>query len=905
MNYSNDSRKKTEHNNRSKAKQVKKKGKVTAFRIIVMTLIIGMFAVVGAGLGVFIGIIKSSPDPSTINIKPQGNYTSFVYDDTGTQQIASFAPADNREYASLDEIPINLQHAVIATEDERFYEHNGIDIKGIFRAIASNIKSRNFSQGASTITQQLIKNNALTNEKKLTRKIQEQYLAVQIEKLYSKNEILEYYLNTIGLSQGVSGVQAASRRYFDKDVSELSLTECVVLAVITQRPTYYDPIKNQANNWDKVQVVLNKMEEQGYITAEEHANALLENPYDNIQAVHQEYLSNSTRDYFVDALFKQLKTDLMDTLGCSETDAKNMIYGGGLKIYSTQNTQMQDIANKYILDDSQYPEALYKVQIDYSIAGKKADGSTIEEHVYNVILDNDDAIQPYIDKKKAEWGITESDTITENLIKQPQPQAAFVLMDYKTGQIKALCGGRGEKTNLSFNYVTQAKRQPGSTFKVLAAYAPALDNGLLAPDSTLVNESVSYKLSNGKTWSPKNWDGNYSGTYTVRQAIANSMNVLAVKTAVDVVGIDTCYDYLQSFGFTTLSETDKVYSLPLGGITEGVTPLELNAAYGAIANDGVYVKPVYYTTVEDANGNVIIDNTGSNITENSHTVLKTDTARMLTDMMREVIDGPSAHTGGRIRSYFPSMPIAGKTGTTTDNVDLVFAGYTPYYVATIWTGYSTSQQPVNGANNYHLKIWGEIMNEIHANLEYKNFPKADMSSVSSNFVEVKICKTSGKLATEACEKAGEVKTSLLPKGDVPKDVCDIHEIVKICNESGKIANEYCPEDQCTTDVHTKNDGKPTEICDIHGPNATEEPSTQPDDPFNGWPDDPFTGGDTEMPVVPPDNSNPPAPPNNDNPVTPPNNVEQPTVPEEDLPPQVDPGLPPTVDDEDKFASPQN
>ena len=900
MNYSNDSRKKAEQHNKSKAKQVKRKGKVTAFRIIVMSLIIGMFAVVGAGLGVFIGIIKSAPDPSTINIRPQGNYTSFVFDDSGKNQIASFAPADNREYAPLSEIPLNLQNAVIATEDERFYEHNGIDIKGIFRAIVSNIQHRSFNEGASTITQQLIKNNALTSEKKLTRKIQEQYLAIQIEKLYSKEEILEYYLNTIGLSQGVSGVQAAARRYFNKDVSDLSLTECVVLAVITQRPTYYDPIKNRDNNWDKVQVVLQKMEEQGYITAEEHAAALLEDPYINIQAAHQDFLSKKIRPYFVDALFNQLMDDLM-ALNYTETEAKTMIYGGGLTIYSTMNEEMQSIADKYILDPAQYPEALYKVQIDYSVSGKRADGTPIEEHVYNVILDNDDDIEPYIEQKKAEWGITANDNIIENLIKQPQPQAAFVLMDYATGQIKALCGGRGEKSNLSFNYATQAKRQPGSTFKVLAAYAPAIDNGLLAPDSSLVNEKVTYKLSNGQTYSPKNWDGNYSGVYTVRQAIANSMNVLAVKASVDIATIDTCYDYLLRFGFTTLSETDKVHSLALGGITQGVTPLELNAAYGAIANDGVYVKPVYYTKVVAPNGDVIIDNTGANITNNSHIVIKPNTARMLTDMMREVVDGPSPHTGGKIRSYFPAsvMPVAGKTGTTTDNVDLVFAGYTPYYVGTIWTGYSMSQTPVNGANNYHLKIWGEIMNEIHQvqGLPYVNFTKPDMSAVSSDFSNVKICKVSGKLATEACEKAGEVQNAYLPKGQVPSDVCHVHEIVKMCKESGKIANEYCPEDQCTTQVITKDDKHGStpekEVCDIHGPDEVIDNPLIPNDPLNPFPDDPFGGSEPSIPSQPDDPGT----------VQPPSEPEQPIQPEPSLPPQVD-EVPPTVDDEDSFAIPQ-
>lgn len=894
MNYSNDSRNKIEKSNKSKAKQVKKKGKVTAFRMIIMVIIIGMFAVVGAGLGVFIGIIKSAPDVTTIDLKPQGNYTSFVYDDAGNE-IASFAPADNREYAKLGDIPLHLQHAVVATEDERFYEHNGIDIKGIFRALAKNLKTGSFSEGASTITQQLVKNNVLSTEKKITRKIQEQYLAIKFEELYDKDTILEYYLNTIGLSQGVSGVQAASKRYFGKDVSELSLTESVVIAVITQRPTHYDPIINPENNWEKVQVVLQKMEEQGYITAEEHAAALLENPYDDIQEVHVEFQSKSTRSSFVDALFVQLVSDLQD-LGYSEADAKKQIYGGGLKIYSTVNTQMQNIADKYIDDDSEYPENLYKVQIDYSIAGKKADGTAFEHHAQG-LLDSDDEIQPFIEHKKEEWGITSADTYTDNILKQPQPQASFVLMDYTTGQIKALSGGRGDKTNLGFNYATQAKRQPGSTFKVLASYAPALDMGLLSPGSELINEAVTYTLWDGTPWSPRNWDGNYSGSYTVREAIANSMNVLAVKT-IDQVGIETAFQYLERFGFTTLSDSDKVLALPLGGITNGVTALELNAAYGAIANDGIYVKPIYYTEVRDSNGNKIIDNTGENIAKNSHTVIKSSTARLLTDMMTEVIDGPSKHTGGTVRKYFSNMPIAGKTGTTTNSKDLVFAGYTPYYVATIWTGYS---QPAeissrNGGSSYHMKIWGKIMNEIHENLEYKSFPKVD--TTSSGVSEIKICSLSGKRATALCEADPDhvVKSEFFTNSNAPKEYCDIHEEVEICIESNKIANEYCPEETRKKLARVKQvvNGivQEDEICDIHGPETEETPTESPD---FGFPGDGITPDGS--PSIPNNPNNNPNDPNNTQPSTSP-------TPAPSLPPMVDPGTPPNIDDEDDFVIPQ-
>lgn len=911
MNYSTDSRNKTEKKNKSSAKQVKKKGKVTAFRIIIMTIIIGMFAVVGAGLGVFIGIIKSAPDVTTIDLKPQGNYTSFVYDDKGNE-IATFAPSDNREYAKLSDIPIDLQHAVIATEDERFYEHNGIDIKGIFRALVKNLQTGTFSEGASTITQQLVKNNVLSTDKKITRKIQEQYLAIQFEKIYDKDTILEYYLNTIGLSQGVSGVQAASKRYFGKDVSELSLTECVVIAVITQWPTKYDPIRNPENNWEKVQVVLQKMEDQGYITAAEHAAALEENPYVNIKQVHEEYQSKSTRSYFVDALFNQLVEDLQE-LGYTEAQAKKEIYGGGLIINSTFDADMQEIVDRNINDESLYPSNLYKVQVDYSIAGTKADGTYFEHSAPQVVLANDAEVDAYVAQKKEEWGITEDDKVIENLIKQPQPQASFVLMDYRTGQIKALSGGRGDKTNLGFNYATQAERQPGSTFKILAAYAPAIDTGLMSPGTMIKNEAVSYKQWDGTTWSPKNWDNNYDGQYySIRQAIANSMNVIAVKT-LDEVGIETAYDYLQRFGFTTLVESDKNLPLALGGITNGVTPLELNAAYAAIANDGTYMKPIFYTTVSKKDPGsdtvkVIIDNTGENLANNSHQVIHSSTARMLTDMMTEVIDGPSKHTGSAVRTYFSGMPIAGKTGTTSDSKDLLFAGYTPYYAATIWTGYA---QPAaisskNGGNSYHMKIWSKIMGEIHSNLDYKSFPKVT-ADASTGVQEVDICTKSGKLATEICAMDPDhcVQSEMFKSGNVPSSYCDLHEEVEICTESGKIATEFCPEKKTEVRIKGESDGT-TETCDIHiAPEESPEPSpdVEGDEIINGdinseIPEDSSQDIITP-PVVNPPIEEPSIPEPSPEPLP-----DTPASPEPSLPPVVDENVPPSIDDEDDFVIPQ-
>lgn len=716
--------------NREERRKQKKKRKtwVKLLKVTAVTIIISGAVVAGGAYGTFKAIIAQAPSIDALELKPMSNYTSFVYDNTG-KQIASFSPSDNRVYAALEQIPIHLQHAFISLEDERFYEHNGIDIKGIGRALIVNLKNKSMSEGASTITQQLIKNNILTSEKKLERKIMEQYLAVEFEKLYSKDTILEYYLNTVALGQGVAGVQSASNRYFGKDVSELNLTECVVLSVITQAPTRYNPIKNPENNWEKVKIALQKMEEQGYITRQEHIEALSYDPYQNVQEVHGEFIEKSTQSYFVDTVFKQVSQDLQEKYSLTAMQVSHMIYGGGLKIYSTIDSDMQKITDKYINDSSMYPSSLYELQLDYSVSIEKADGTVVNKTGMREVVKKDSEIESFRERMLKEVGFEEGDKIIkETLIKQPQPQAAIVVSDFTTGEVKAMTGGRGDKTNLGFNFVIDAQRQPGSVFKPLAAYAPALDLGLLNDESLIDDAPWSVNLPNGKTYSPNNWDNRYNGPTSMRKAIYHSMNVLAVKTTADIVGTDRAYDYLTKFGFTTLVNSDKNYSLPLGGLTYGVTALELNAAYGTIANGGVYVQPIFYTKVVDAEGNVLLDNTTSeSIASRSYRVISKEAAELLTDMMQEVV---TVGTGKKIKSTFPNMPVAGKTGTTSDSKDLVFAGYTPYYAATIWTGYD-QPKTINGAGNYHLTLWGSIMNELHKGLSNKNFAKAQDIELSS------------------------------------------------------------------------------------------------------------------------------------------------------------------------------
>ena len=761
---------------------------------LIIVSIITIFGVCGGALGLFIGIIKNAPDLAEINLKPTTYYTSFIYDQND-KEMDRLSSGENRIYATLDQIPLHLQQAVIAIEDERFYEHEGIDIKGIFRALATNLTTGEFSEGASTITQQLIKNNVLTSEKKLTRKIQEQYLAIQFEKVYTeaygskgaKNLILEYYLNTMPLGRGNNGVQAAANRYFNKDVSELTLAESVVLACITQAPTRYDPISNPENNKEKSTRILVKMVEQGYITETEKQVAQLEDPYQLIQEANQEYITESSHSYFVDAVIEEVLLDLQIEKGMSQVEANNLLFGGGVQIYTTFDPSIQSIVDQYISDDTLYPTKAYELKVAYSVTVEREDGSTAHLYAEGIVKSEEEIAQFQVQQKKI-WEITEKDKIVaEKLHKMPQPQSAFIIMDHTTGQVKSLSGGRGEKTgDRTFNRATQAKRQPGSVFKVISTYAPALDMGLLSPGTLLIDEPITLNLPSGP-YSPNNWDFTYRGPVSVRQAIWHSINTVTVKT-LEKVGIDTAYDYLLKFGFTTLSEADKVYALALGGLSEGVTPIELNAAMGVIANGGTYIEPTLYTKIVDREGNVILEKTPK-----THRAISEATASMLTDMMEEVI---KRGTGGSLNTTFKGMPLAGKTGTTSDDKDFLFSGFTPYYTATIWLGHD-QPKPVIATGREHLKIWGSIMNEIHQGLPYRDF-----SYTTTGYIETSICAVSSKIPTEWCKQVADNKivTDYFLKQEVPTQACDQHVASQVCSVSGKLANEYCPPNEVEVQV---------------------------------------------------------------------------------------------------------
>lgn len=775
----------------SPGRKVSSKLNVWTFRLVLVVFIAIILFGTMAVLGVCKGIIDTAPDIDTIDVSPEG-YSTKIYDTDGNVTQTLIGQNANRVYVTLDNVPAHVQNAFIAIEDERFRQHNGIDIKGIIRAAANTLSTKDLSQGASTITQQLIKNTVFeggsenTDIAKIKRKIQEQYLAVQLENKINKDTILEYYLNTINLGQNTLGVQAASQRYFGKNVNDLTISEAAVIAGITKNPSGNNPISYPENNKERRATVLEYMKEQGFIDEAEYNEALADNVYDRIAEYNESYISakgnEQTSSYFNDALFEQVLNDLKVELGYTETQAYNALYRAGLKIYSTQDRQIQDICDDVTNDSSFYPSNS-EYQLSYQLSVISADGTetnyneqTLKAYFlkqnpsFNIYFKDKKSAKPYI-KEYRKSVVKDTDTITgENINYIIQPQVSFVLMDQHNGHVLALVGGRGKKTGArTLNRASGSLRQPGSTFKILSTYLPAFDTAGMTLASTEVDEKYYYP---GTKVQVHNWTGSaYKGTTTLREGIYNSMNVVTVKTLAKVTP-KVAYDYLVNLGITTLvdsriDKSGKVFSdiqlpMALGGLTDGVTNLELTAAYASIANGGVYTEPVLYTRILDHDGNVLIDKTPV-----TRQVFKDSTAYLLTSAMEDVI---SIGTGTAAKFTGIDMPAAGKTGTTSKDIDLWFEGYTPYYTAGIWGGWDLNKDQVN--TTYHKTIWKTIMERVHTekNLEKKEFDVPD--SVS----KVSICRICGKLAVEGvCSSYGSEKTEYFAKDTIPKEYCSCHQ----------------------------------------------------------------------------------------------------------------------------------
>lgn len=797
--------------------------------IIVFTLIL---CAVFSGVGIVRGLTDSAPDINEENIMPDG-YPSIIYDANGKKVQKLMGINANREYKKITDIPECVQNAFVAIEDARFYKHSGVDLQGILRAVFSALSDEKMTQGASIITQQLLKNQVFGggNEKsffgKVSRKIQEQSLAIKLESTIDKKKILEYYLNTINLGQNTMGVETASKRYFGKSVSKLTVSEAAVLAGITQNPTEYNPITEQQNNEAKRKIILKNMLDQEYITEDEYEEALGDDVYSRIQDINKEKRTSSYGDinsYYVDAVIENVVSDLKQKLGYTETQAYNAIYREGLKIYTCQDQSLQKICDDVINNDKYYQKNT-KSYLSYQLKVKKSDGKTELYTEGDVIAFINDAHKKRIsfyfkNRKKAEKyiklfkkkNLDKHDKILSesiNLIKQPQ--ASFVLMEQSTGKVRAIVGGRGEKTaNRTLNRASSSKRQPGSTFKVLSTYLPALDTSGFTLANVMDDAPYKYPGTNKRV---KDWDSSgYKGLTSLRQGIVDSVNIVTVKTFQKVTP-QTGFDYLLNLGFTTLvdrreTSDGQIYSdiqLPtaLGGLTDGVTNVELTAAYAAIANGGTYIKPVYYTKIVDSKGNVLLQNSKS-----GKKVMKNTTAWLLTDAMKDVI---KRGTGKKAAFKKIKMPQAGKTGTTSDNTDFWFEGYTPYYTAGIWLGYDSMFTQMSGSASKIM--WRDIMEKVHKvkKLKNKNFKKPE------DIITRKICKKCGKLAVYGlCDRAldgNDIKTEYFARGTQPKESCDCHVKYTFSNSTGHMAETgasastndkvYLNKDESTYKAQTK------------------------------------------------------------------------------------------------------
>lgn len=790
----------------SKLPRNKRKLSVSAFKALLVLFLAIIVVGIGAGFGMLKGILDDTPEINADALIPKG-YQTTIYDQDGNVVTILSTFDSNREYVYYQDIPTDLTNAFIAIEDERFWEHNGIDVRGIMRAFAEGVKAGgHFDQGASTLTQQLIKNQIYnvgldedTFLDSLERKIQEQYLAIEIEKVLSKEEIAEYYLNTIYLGQGRYGVETAAAYYFGKELSQLSVSECAVLAAIPQNPSKYDPISYPEENAKRRLLVLDKMLELEYITQAQYDEAIADNVYDRIATIESNRINApvEVNSYYLDAVINQLEDDFM-AQGYTKAEADYLIYSGGLDVVICQDPEIQEICDEVLNDESNYPAAKY--QLSYALTLIDSDE---KEHNYsqnmmvtwfqeekgdtsfNLIFSDSESARAAVDEYKAalieETGYTE---LAESYKLTIQPQISFTLMDQETGQVKAIVGGRGEKTeNRSFNRATEATRQPGSTFKVLAAFLPALDGCGMSLATTYEDEPYSY--ANGV--SVKNWYSGYRGPCSIRDAIRDSLNIIAVKTVTDVTP-ELAYEYLLKLGFTTLVEkrttssgqieSDINQSAALGGLTDGITNLEITAAYATIANEGNYIKPVFYTEVYDHDGNLLIDNRNPEEVP----VCTPQTAWLLTNALHDVVTiGTGTAANSRNGLY-----VAGKTGTTSSNYDAWFCGFTPYYTASIWIGYDTNTN--FSAGNYHKIMWRMIMDRICELEEQDTSKRFDMPD---GIVTATVCDDSGLLPVAGqCE---HTHTEYFAKGTVPTKYCDFDQYIEICNESHMKATEYCTD----------------------------------------------------------------------------------------------------------------
>ncbi len=698
--------------------------------IFLLLCVIGAGVVVGVFFGLFGDDFEITKEELTV-----ASANSLIVDQNGAV-IAELSGDEKRKIITLEDMADYLPKAYVAMEDERFYKHHGVDIKRTAGAILQTLLG-NSSYGGSTITQQLVKNITQDDERTgmagIMRKVREWAKAYQVERMISKDQILELYLNIlyVGGEGNLHGVELGAEYYFNKSAKDLSLAECAYMAGINSSPSRYNPFDETTDNTELIKkqtkVALNKMNELGYINSQEEYNAAIAEVDAGLNFQKGEIVTTSSYSYHTEALLDQVIDQFVEEKGWSEQFAENYVYSSGLTIYSTVDSSIQ----------AQMEEEFAKDK--YVVNGRdtnKETGEKLNDH----------------------------------------SQAAMVVIDYKTGNVVGTVGGLGEKTeSRGLNRATQSVRQTGSSIKPIAVIAPGLQEKFITAATAYMDQETDF----GGKYIPKNQNGKYSNqSVNIRNFIAKSLNVPAVKIMREL-SPNKSIEYLNNMGLSHIStDEDADLSLALGGTTNGATPLEMAGAYSALANDGVYITPTFYTKVVDSAGNTVLTPN-----QEQTRIISEQNAYIVKSILQETV---KSSVGTATYCAIPGMDVAAKTGTTDDDYDRWLCGFTPYYAAACWYGYDQPETVVYSGNNPAGVIWDSVMTAIHEELENATFVRPN------GIVEETVCRTTGCLATTGCNNK---YTEIFTQDNLPEQ-CEGHGSQTICSESGLVATQYCSQ-YCT------------------------------------------------------------------------------------------------------------
>lgn len=734
----------------------------TTIRLSFVLALCVALALLGAVVGIAKAFVDTAPTLDLAALDAQDK-TSFIYDSQGNL-ITDYKGTEDRIMVSIDEIPEMLQNAFIAVEDARFYEHNGVDVKRIVGALVANFTSGS-TQGGSTITQQLIKQTVLSSEQSYKRKLQEAYLAMELETRYTKKQILESYLNTIFLGGSYYGVRVAAYGYFGKSLDQLTLRECAMLAGLTRSPNYYNPRSNFytrntegsstpdiTNN--RTDYVLRQMRENGLITAQQY-NAALDRSTASVLEKSPASTDMYAYPHYVEYAISDVVDTFLDLNGLEDTSAnryamENKLRTGGYSVYLCLDTEIQEIVEDTLANWSSYPRL--RDPSDKVYQSRNSDGTYTEIE---------------------------------------QPQAAACVFDYRTGELKAIVGGRYKPTTRkTLNRASGMTMPVGSSIKPLTVYAPAIDLGA-SPASIAYNMPVpisGWKDSSGKDSWPKNYGGGgYKGPQSFRSALRNSYNTAAAQILMTYVGVSRSVEYLHLMGIPDKNINADPFGLALG--SSGLTPVQMAVAFGTIANKGVYQQPLSFSRIVDSNGNVVVD---MHQQQDRHQVFKPSTAYLVVDMLKEAVQ-----SGTGTKAKISSQVVAGKTGTNSDSKGVFFAGMTGWYSGSVWIGHDNYRALSSKATggNAAAPLWQSFMEKIHKAKNLDSREIIDGTPSDYNLVRVTTCGVSGQLATDACYNdvnGYKTITDYWSADSVPTAYCSMHKSVSVCTESGLLATDYCP-----------------------------------------------------------------------------------------------------------------